>query len=99
MDAVLVDAARSSGLSIEEIQEYVPKCLTVWMDPGEVSYRIGENTPVNILYCTRPNATGRGGMGEGGEEQLTPDYTDWEVTYYFLGKSAIFETVVFLHEQ
>ena len=41
VDPVLADAARLSGLSVDEVQDYLPKCLTVWMDPGEVSYRIG----------------------------------------------------------
>lgn len=53
VDHVLDLAAQLSGLSVGEILEYLPKALTLWIDPNEVSYRIGENGPVKILYHNR----------------------------------------------
>ncbi|XP_034489546.1 protein Tob1 isoform X2 [Drosophila innubila] len=50
IDAVLARAARESGVPISDILENLPNELSVWVDPGEVSYRIGEKGAVKILY-------------------------------------------------
>ncbi|XP_075158801.1 transducer of ERBB2 [Haematobia irritans] len=50
IDAVLERAARESGVPISDILENLPHELSVWVDPGEVSYRIGEKGAVKILY-------------------------------------------------
>ena len=55
-DPVMEQAAVGSGLDLEEIQEYLPEDLVVWIDPGEVSYRIGEKGQVKVLYSTREEA-------------------------------------------
>lgn len=49
-DAVLDRAARESGVPISDILENLPSELAVWVDPGEVSYRIGEKGAVKILF-------------------------------------------------
>lgn len=48
-DAVLERAARESGVPISDILENLPNELSVWIDPGEVSYRIGEKGTIKIL--------------------------------------------------
>lgn len=50
VDPVLVLAAKESGVPIQDILENLPSELAVWVDPGEVSYRIGETSMVKILY-------------------------------------------------
>ncbi|CAF2871234.1 unnamed protein product [Rotaria sp. Silwood2] len=50
VDKVLVNAANDVGLDLQEILDTLPNDLTIWIDPGEVSYRIGEKGPVKILY-------------------------------------------------
>lgn len=50
IDSVLERAARESGVPISDILENLPSELSVWVDPGEVSYRIGEKGAVKILY-------------------------------------------------
>ncbi|KAK6637757.1 hypothetical protein RUM44_008179 [Polyplax serrata] len=50
IDAVLDRAARESGVPIQDILENLPQELAVWVDPGEVSYRIGEKGAVKILF-------------------------------------------------
>ncbi|XP_037936758.1 protein Tob1 isoform X2 [Teleopsis dalmanni] len=50
IDPVLERAARESGVPITDILENLPNELSVWVDPGEVSYRIGEKGAVKILF-------------------------------------------------
>lgn len=46
-------AARHSGMNLSDIQENLPHELSIWVDPGEVSYRISEKSPVKILFSER----------------------------------------------
>lgn len=50
MDPVLEIAARESGVPIGDILENLPAELSVWVDPGEVSYRIGEKGAVKVSF-------------------------------------------------
>ncbi|KAH8408918.1 hypothetical protein KR009_003748 [Drosophila setifemur] len=50
IDSVLERAARESGVPISDVLENLPNELSVWVDPGEVSFRIGEKGAVKILY-------------------------------------------------
>lgn len=50
LDAVFERAAKESGVPIQDILENLPQDLAVWVDPGEVSYRIGEKGTIKILY-------------------------------------------------
>ncbi|CAB0012397.1 unnamed protein product [Nesidiocoris tenuis] len=50
VDAVFEHAARESGVPVQDILENLPQDLAVWVDPGEVSYRIGEKGTIKILY-------------------------------------------------
>lgn len=47
-DPVLEIAARESGVTVSDILENLPAELSVWVDPGEVSYRIGEKGAVKV---------------------------------------------------
>jgi protein Tob/BTG len=42
VDRVIINAAIDVGLDLQEILDTLPNDLTIWIDPGEVSYRIGE---------------------------------------------------------
>lgn len=53
IDKVLERAARESGVPITDILENLPQELAVWVDPGEVSYRIGEKGAVKILFSDK----------------------------------------------
>lgn len=53
IDTVLERAARESGVPIHDILENLPQELAVWVDPGEVSYRIGEKGAVKILFSDK----------------------------------------------
>lgn len=55
-DPVLNRAARESGNPLSDIIENLPADLAVWIDPGEVSYRIGEKGSVKILYSEKDSS-------------------------------------------
>lgn len=46
-------AAKESGVPIQDILENLPQELAVWVDPGEVSYRIGEKGAVKVLFSDK----------------------------------------------
>ncbi|XP_035254615.1 protein Tob2 [Anguilla rostrata] len=60
-DPVVELAARRSGLDTEEVRANVPPELSVWIDPYEVSYQIGEKGAVKVLYLEDPPSLGREG--------------------------------------
>ncbi|KAK2825159.1 hypothetical protein Q7C36_019086 [Tachysurus vachellii] len=49
MDPLINKAARAVGITKEELFVLLPCKLTVWVDPHEVSYRIGENGSSCVL--------------------------------------------------
>uniref|UniRef100_A0A8C4PYK1 B-cell translocation gene 1, anti-proliferative n=1 Tax=Eptatretus burgeri TaxID=7764 RepID=A0A8C4PYK1_EPTBU len=50
MDPLLGQAAICIGLSTEQLFRLLPRELTLWIDPFEVSYRIGEDGSICVLY-------------------------------------------------
>ncbi|XP_077595292.1 protein Tob1b [Stigmatopora nigra] len=50
VDPVVEQAAKESGLAIEDVRNNLPQDLSVWIDPFEVSYQIGEKGVVKVLY-------------------------------------------------
>jgi protein Tob/BTG len=48
IDPILDRAAGESG--IKNVLSYFPNELTMWVDPSDVSYRIGENGSVGKIY-------------------------------------------------
>ncbi|KAI5621758.1 protein Tob2 [Silurus asotus] len=57
-DPVVDLAARRSGLDMEEVRANVPSELSIWIDPYEVSYQIGEKGAVKVLYMEDPPGLG-----------------------------------------
>lgn len=43
LDPVLLTSVEESGLSVKDVQANLPEKLSLWIDPLEVSYRIGES--------------------------------------------------------
>ncbi|KAK5914418.1 hypothetical protein CgunFtcFv8_008861 [Champsocephalus gunnari] len=65
-DPVVELAAKRSGLDTEEVRANVPAELSVWIDPYEVSYQIGEKGAVKVLYLEETPGLGCDGeMPEG----------------------------------
>ncbi|XP_065826296.1 protein BTG1-like [Oscarella lobularis] len=60
VDPILNRAIRRSGLNPNEIRGYFPENLSVWVDPNEVSYRVGDRGPTETLYCESSQRAGTG---------------------------------------
>lgn len=50
MDPVIAQAGANVGLLPTILHGLFPSELTMWIDPAEVSYRIGENGSICVLY-------------------------------------------------
>lgn len=57
MDPLLCQAACRVGLNSERLFSLLPRELTLWIDPYEVSYRIGEDGSICVLYESEPPLT------------------------------------------
>ncbi|XP_034045668.1 protein Tob2 [Thalassophryne amazonica] len=76
-DPVVELAAKRSGLDTEEVRANVPAELSVWIDPYEVSYQIGEKGAVKVLYLEDP--PGLGCESDRAEGVVREDKEDTEV--------------------
>jgi hypothetical protein len=62
-------AGADVGLSEEYLRSAFPQELTVWIDPYEVSYRIGEDGSIGIIYSLQDNINGSdSGKGSSDDE-------------------------------
>ncbi|XP_055638826.1 protein BTG1 [Toxorhynchites rutilus septentrionalis] len=50
MDPIIEQAGSVVGLNAIALRKMLPLELTIWIDPEEVSYRIGENGTICVLY-------------------------------------------------
>jgi len=57
MDPMIAQAGEACGLSADFLHPLFPSELTLWIDPLEVSYRIGENGSICILYEYKEGVT------------------------------------------
>lgn len=57
MDPVIGEAAGTIGLTREQLFTLLPSELTMWVDPYEVSYRIGEDGSICVLYESEPSSS------------------------------------------
>uniref|UniRef100_A0A8C4X5E1 B-cell translocation gene 2 n=1 Tax=Erpetoichthys calabaricus TaxID=27687 RepID=A0A8C4X5E1_ERPCA len=58
MDPIVSKAASRIGLNSQQLYQLLPRELTLWIDPYEVSYRIGEDGSICVLYEAEPPAAG-----------------------------------------
>ncbi|XP_068233292.1 protein Tob1-like [Palaemon carinicauda] len=60
MDPLIARAGFMMGLAVSFLRSLFPTELTMWIDPREVSYRIGENGSICILYEVIEKTTKKG---------------------------------------
>jgi len=54
IDPLISKAGEAAGLTLQTLHIIMPQELTIWIDPAEVSYRIGEEGSICVLYETPP---------------------------------------------
>lgn len=72
MDPIVEKAGSDAGLLPRTLSKMLPPELTLWIDPAEVSYRIGENGSICVLYDSQSrsspssdlDSTGSGAMSD-----------------------------------
>jgi protein Tob/BTG len=57
IDPIIKQAAQESDISVNDIIENLPEGLSLWIDPEDVSYKIGEYETTEIIYDGTENAT------------------------------------------
>jgi len=65
LDPVVEQAALHCGLSAAVLKTTFPPELTVWIDPAEVSYRIGENGSICVLFDATHQEPWKPTLGQG----------------------------------
>ncbi|KAM8909250.1 protein BTG1 [Spinachia spinachia] len=66
MDPLVGQAGQRIGLTIQQLYLLLPSELTLWVDPFEVSYRIGEDGSICVLYESVPCPVGMPTMATAG---------------------------------
>ena len=55
MDPIISQAGLSCGIDSKSLKSIFPNELTLWVDPSEVAYRIGENGSICVLFDGQQN--------------------------------------------
>lgn len=57
IDPLIAQAGMAVGISPNVLRKMLPAELTLWIDPEEVAYRIGENGSICVLYDSQSRAS------------------------------------------
>ncbi|XP_044515832.1 protein BTG2-like [Gracilinanus agilis] len=60
MDTIISKVARQIGFSLPQLYHLLPRKLILWVDPYEVSYQIGEDGSICVLYKAGPSPSSYG---------------------------------------
>lgn len=86
MDPLVLTAATQIGITEAILFSILPNELTLWVDPNEVSYRIGEDGSIGVLYDSTGKLTAR--TEDSDEEEDYPSSKSSSASY---GGSSDFE--------
>ena len=70
-DPLISSAASAVNVNLADIVEHLPADLWIWIDPGEVSYRVGGGGVVRVLWKGKPTNSTRT-LGQGSTQWATP---------------------------
>lgn len=73
MDPLVEQAGVASGLAPRTLRNMLPPELTLWIDPEEVAYRIGENGSICVLYESQSRASPSSDLDSTGSGALSGD--------------------------
>lgn len=73
MDPLVEQAGVASGLPPRTLRNMLPPELTLWIDPEEVAYRIGENGSICVLYESQSRASPSSDLDSTGSGALSGD--------------------------
>jgi len=76
MDPIVARAGTTIGLRESEMFLLLPSELTLWVDPEEVSYRIGEEGSIGVLYGQDSGSSSSGGSDS--ESSRTPSPVSYQ---------------------
>jgi len=91
MDPLLARAGAESGFSESDLLRLFPSELTMWVDPDEVSYRIGEDGSVGVINTSESEDSGadseestRDSVDSSNSDSDTQEYLDCkdQLRYY-----------------
>jgi protein Tob/BTG len=74
MDPIIEQAGSAVGLNSRQLRKMFPQELTIWIDPLEVSYRIGENGSICVLYDHAHRASPSSDLDSTGSGVNSEDY-------------------------
>jgi protein Tob/BTG len=90
-DPIISSAADAVNVPLKDIIEHLPEDLWIWIDPGEVSYRVGGGGTLRVLW--RGNSDGNNWEGLGSWR----DRTDLELDDMELDKSKLHSLIYALY--
>lgn len=72
LDPILSKAGQSCGIDSHRLSTIFPNELTLWVDPQEVSYRIGENGSICVLFDGRTGDANSNGTTTNSDHKISP---------------------------
>ena len=72
MDPLISKAGAVIGLSEEDLLNILPREFTMWVDPREVSYRIGEEGSIGVLFGADADSSEDSDDGESSRTHSPP---------------------------
>jgi len=97
VDPVVVKAAGMSGVDNGVLKDILPKEFTLWIDPNDVSYRIGEDGSICELLATSDKENDNGTLENTSDPDTTPTLTPNQLSHLQLCHQEVSKIATILH--
>ncbi|KAG4079450.1 hypothetical protein HA402_005147 [Bradysia odoriphaga] len=74
LDPLVEKAGSDAGLLPRTLRKMLPPELTLWIDPAEVSYRIGENGSICVLYDSQSRSSPSSDLDSTGSGTMSDEF-------------------------